>query len=224
MTSGHGLLLDIGGVVILPNAAVLAKRLRDRGMDVDSEGIHRAFWEANAAALQSDDPVRFWHERRPWGMAWCHSMGIDISHADEVMSAIVDDNTEELWTQLEHSAATTLAELANSGVRIVAVSNATGKTAKSLADAGILDHFVAVLDSAVEGIEKPDRRMYLRALERADVDAAHATFVTDHPSEILGAQNAGIDSVYLYDPFDAMPSMDGCTTIHALSELVGEFT
>lgn len=59
--------------------------------------------------------------------------------------------------------------------------------------------------SCVEGIRKPDRRMYLRALTKLGINPEAALFIGDGGSdELRGAVNAGIPAVRLDDqPQDA---------------------
>jgi putative hydrolase of the HAD superfamily len=57
--------------------------------------------------------------------------------------------------------------------------------------------FDTVLISDAEGISKPDRRLFDRALERLGVDRGHAVFVGDHPEvDIAGARAAGMRTVW----------------------------
>jgi len=51
--------------------------------------------------------------------------------------------------------------------------------------------FDTILISEAEGISKPDRQIFHRALERLDANAAQSAFVGDHPEvDVAGAHAA----------------------------------
>jgi HAD superfamily hydrolase (TIGR01549 family) len=78
-------------------------------------------------------------------------------------------------------------------IRIGILSNATSALVGFLEEIGLLAHFDFAIVSAIEGIKKPDRRIFERALERADVAPSDAAHVGDmYLEDILGAGNVGI--------------------------------
>jgi len=61
--------------------------------------------------------------------------------------------------------------------------------------------FDTILISDAEGIHKPDRRIFHRALERLTATAARSVFVGDHPAvDVAGARAAGMQAVWRRDP------------------------
>ena len=61
--------------------------------------------------------------------------------------------------------------------------------------------FHTILISDAEGISKPDRQIFLRALERLDANPAQAVFVGDHPEvDVAGARAAGMRAIWRRDP------------------------
>jgi putative hydrolase of the HAD superfamily len=69
----------------------------------------------------------------------------------------------------------TLSELGRRGMRLGIVTNGTHRVQHGAISAlGILSYFEMVLISEVEGVGKPDRRIFDKALERLGVDAAAA--------------------------------------------------
>jgi putative hydrolase of the HAD superfamily len=61
--------------------------------------------------------------------------------------------------------------------------------------------FDTVLISDAEGISKPDRQIFHRALERLNTNAAQAVFVGDHPEvDVAGARAAGMRAIWRRDP------------------------
>jgi len=60
--------------------------------------------------------------------------------------------------------------------------------------------FDTVLISDAEGVSKPDPRIFLRALERLNTNAADAVYVGDHPEvDIAGAHAAGLQAIWRRD-------------------------
>ena len=61
--------------------------------------------------------------------------------------------------------------------------------------------FDTILISEGEGIHKPDRQIFCRALERFSADPRRAVFVGDHPEvDVAGARAAGMQAVWRRDP------------------------
>ncbi|WP_372869059.1 HAD family hydrolase, partial [Planomicrobium okeanokoites] len=62
---------------------------------------------------------------------------------------------------------------------------------------GIEEYFDVILISEKEGLRKPDKRIFERALERLGAEAEEAIFVGDHPADDVAASTgAGMTSVW----------------------------
>jgi FMN phosphatase YigB (HAD superfamily) len=84
-------------------------------------------------------------------------------------------------------------------------------------------HFDHVLDSADEGVEKPDPRFFRIALERSGSTPAATIHVGDlYHVDVVGARNAGLRGVLL-DEADLRPDAD-CPRVRTLGELVERTT
>jgi putative hydrolase of the HAD superfamily len=67
--------------------------------------------------------------------------------------------------------------------------------------AGIRDRFEFVMDSEIEGVEKPDSEIFLRACDRLALPPGECLYVGDlYPVDVLGARRAGLRALLL-DPF-----------------------
>ena len=78
-------------------------------------------------------------------------------------------------------------------IRIGILSNATSGLVGFLEEIGLLGLFDFAIVSAIEGVKKPDGRIFERALERAGVAASNAAHVGDmYLEDILGARNVGV--------------------------------
>lgn len=102
-----------------------------------------------------------------------------------------------------------LEELKNSGLRIGLITNGYTKfQTDNFRALGIEDYFDAILISEQEGLRKPDRRIFDKALERLEVRAEEAVFIGDHPlNDVEAASRAGLRGVWKRNPnWNAAPA------------------
>ena len=119
------------------------------------------------------------------------------------------------------AASETLAGLRARGIATGVVSNADGRVEAMLGALGLAPHLEVVLDSHLEGVEKPDPEIFRRALARLDRPAARTLYVGDiYSIDALGARAAGLTPVLL-DPLGGYADAD-CATIARLPELLGQ--
>jgi putative hydrolase of the HAD superfamily len=71
-----------------------------------------------------------------------------------------------------------------------------------------LDLFDAVVESAVEGLRKPDPRIYALTLMRLDVLASEAVFLDDLGINLKPAREMGITTIKVVDPDDALRELE----------------
>jgi putative hydrolase of the HAD superfamily len=92
----------------------------------------------------------------------------------------------------------TLELLRTAGMRLGVITN--GRTAMQMATIGALgvaDSFDAILVSQAEGMRKPDRAIFMRALGRLGCSPDVAVFIGDHPeADIAGAARAGLRTIW----------------------------
>ena len=80
-------------------------------------------------------------------------------------------------------------------------------------------YFGEVITSECIGFAKPDKRIFLHALERTGVQANDCLMIGDNlEADILGAQNAGIDQVF-FNPSGKQHPLKATFEISCLSEL-----
>jgi putative hydrolase of the HAD superfamily len=83
---------------------------------------------------------------------------------------------------------------------------------------GFTPAFDVILDSQVEGVEKPDPRLFRLALERLGEPAEAALHVGDfYNVDVVGARAAGIRPI-LVDEAGLYPEAD-CPRVQSLAEL-----
>ena len=92
-----------------------------------------------------------------------------------------------------------------------------------LKECGLYRYFRGVVCSEEAGANKPSPVIFGYALRAAGVGADEAVMIGDDPqTDILGASNAGIDSVW-FNPFGEVREIDATYEVSALSELLGIF-
>jgi putative hydrolase of the HAD superfamily len=99
-------------------------------------------------------------------------------------------------------AAQTLSLLRTSGLKLGLITNGSIRMqSRKLQCLALSPVFETVLISDAEGISKPDRQIFHRALERLNTNAAQAVFVGDHPEvDVAGARAAGMRAIWRRDP------------------------
>ena len=77
-----------------------------------------------------------------------------------------------------------------------------------LRELGLARHLQLVLDSHIEGVEKPDPEIFRRALARLSLSAPRTVYVGDiYSIDALGARAAGLTPVLL-DPLGGYADAD----------------
>lgn len=71
-----------------------------------------------------------------------------------------------------------------------------------------MDVFDVVVESSVEGIRKPDQRIYELTLERLDVDASDAVFLDDLGINLKPARAMGMTTIKVTHPEDALRELE----------------
>lgn len=115
----------------------------------------------------------------------------------------------------------TLDALRHRGKKLGVITNGeTIRQRKKLEMLGVTSVFDTVLISETEGVRKPEREIFERALHRCDVEAHEAVFVGDHPdADMEGARSAGLRAIWKYVPYWTL-STDEVTTVHRLTEIL----
>ena len=101
----------------------------------------------------------------------------------------------------------TLEALRSAGFKLGLITNGSVRMqSRKLEHLALVPMFDTIVISAAEGVHKPDPEIFRRALERLDVDAAHACYVGNHPeADVAGAKAAGLKAVWRRDPFFERP-------------------
>lgn len=126
--------------------------------------------------------------------------------------------TARLWSWLLPGVPAALEAMRAGGLQLAVVSNSDGSVEQSLIARGLRDYFSVVMDSHLVGHEKPDPRIFERALESCGADPERTIHVGDlYAADVVGARAAGVHPVLL-DPFDDWGDVD-CLTLPDIGSL-----
>lgn len=209
--SVDAVLLDAGGVLLLPTPDVMLPPLRAAGVDPTPDVLRRAHYRATAAR---DAESGF-----GWGLyrrTYAESCGVApdrVEWAAEELGRVFDGRT---WMQVTPGAVDTLRRIAATGVPMGIVSNSVGTIAEMLHEAGVCQvgpgpcvEVAVVVDSDLIGIEKPAPGIFQHALKALGVTPERAVHVGDTArADVDGARAAGVRPLHL-DPYGDCPDPAG---------------
>lgn len=216
--------LDAGGVLVVPDHAVICERFAAAGFTVDPDLLFEAHYRGvQAIDLAEAQPEVFDDYHR----AYAAHVGVDeasLLAATDVLQGLW--HISGLWRQTLPWATEGLAEIAATGVPIVIVSNADGTVDQVLGEAGLLQvgpgpgtEVFAIVDSGAIGIAKPDPAIFHHALDLVGATADRAIHVGDaYQYDVRGARAAGVRPV-LVDPLGIRTDAD-CDRVASLVDVV----
>ena len=217
--------LDAGGVFLYPNWWRVSDALAAHGVQVSPETLKAA----DPRARRELDDLKVIGGTTDVSRGWL-MFDLILAHAgvprSESTSAALAElhqyhTASNLWEYVPDTVSPALALLRRRGLRIVVVSNANGTLRAHLDRLGLTSRFDVVLDSADEGVEKPDPRFFEIALEKSGARKETTIHVGDlYYVDVMGARSAGLRGVLL-DEANLRPDAD-CPRVQSLDELVGK--
>jgi HAD superfamily hydrolase (TIGR01549 family) len=214
--------LDAGGVLVWPNWGRVAGVLQAQGIQIEAERLAaadpfvRQLYDAGEVLSEPVEGVGGW---RYFDLV-LERAGIACSPATLAAASALwaYHQTENLWEHVPEFVRPSLMELRRMGLRLVVVSNANGTVKKAFDRLGLAALVDIIIDSAEEGIEKPDPRLFEIALQRSGADRATTIHAGDlYRIDVLGARAAGmagilVDEANLYEKTD-------CQRVRSIAEL-----
>lgn len=224
----EGVIFDLGNTlfyfegswprVIAQSDAALVDALEEAGLDLDRAGFLENFREELDAYYQERETefieyTTFFVLRNllaSWGYPQVPETILRPALAR--MYAV----SQACW-KVEEDTHETLLALRSAGYRLGVISNAADDAdVQALIDkAGIRHFFAPILTSAAAGIRKPNPAIFERVLEQWDLPPDRVAMVGDSlGADILGAQNAGIHSIWITRRADTPANRAHRDTIH----------
>jgi 2-haloacid dehalogenase len=180
---------DIGGVLLDWDPRHLYRRLFD---DPDE-----------MAGFLATVCTRDWHRE--------HDLGVDTqqscqrlarqhpAYADMIM-AWADRGEEMIAGQIDGTVQV-LAELKAAGLPCFALSNMEPDTYAVRRDRfAFMQWFDGCVISGIEGVAKPDRRIFDILVDRHGLDPGRTVFIDDSPGNVTAARAAGIEAIRFVSP------------------------
>ncbi len=216
------MLFDAGNTLVFLDHAAVADALAELGVEVTAEAIADGEREA----------VRIYQQRlretasHSWTQhfsAILTSSGIDGSTVGEILPRLREvHDAFNFWRRVPIGLLEALDRLRANGVRVAVVSNSEGKLDELFDRIGLSERLELVVDSALEGVSKPDPEIFRRALTRLDLDSSDAIYLGDLPEvDVRGARAAGLTAV-LIDPEDRYATLDDVWRVPSVEALVDE--
>lgn len=212
--------------ILGPDAAPDAETLRR----AEIEGRRR--YDASAGHLQRAGepypPLGTRGDIRAYFLGMLEEAGVPERAREVVLERyLARQSGPGLWTRPMEGARLALDGVAALGLRCAVVSNSDGRAEWHLEHCGVREGIEFVVDSHLVGVEKPDPRIFMIALDRLGVAAERALYVGDIRSvDEAGAREAGMHFVLL-DPWGdyGNGSVEAIASIARLPEWVsGKFS
>lgn len=215
------LLLDAGSTIVFADHAAIAAVLRECGHPIEASAVGTGQAAANRAyiaCLEEGAP----HEDG-WETlmrAWVCAAGVADAHAVAAVRALraVHDDFN-LWRHVPDEVIDALRRLREARIPLAVVSNSEGGLRRLFERLDLARYFEVLVDSAEEGVRKPDPDIFLRACRRLGAEPARCLYAGDLPEvDVVGARRAGLAAA-LIDPLGAYPDYRDAPRFASLAEL-----
>ena len=220
----RALFFDAGNTLLRMNYGAIATELGRHGLHRTPDEVARAEYRARVRLDPHLAPGASTESRSMAGNYFRYLLE-DLGVTDpETWEALAEwrrsyNRPVGLWNEADPEAERVLRRLRARGLGTGVVSNSNGSVRAILEELGLARHLDFVLDSSVVGVEKPDPRIFLMALETARVAPAEAVYVGDlYSVDVLGARGAGLAAILL-DQGGVWSDVD-CPVARSLSEAV----
>ena len=219
------LVLDVGGVFLVPHPALISQSLAAAGIDVGNVDPARAHFSGVRAMREESGDGR--SDQGDYLDGFVLALGVPaVDHGRAVDALASLWLTLDVWSHVLADSVRGLRLLAERALPLAVVSNSDGTVEERLLRHAIcqvgLGPGVSVLsisDSAVIGVEKPDPRAFAPAIRAVGMPPDQIAYVGDSVRhDVLGARSAGLVPIH-FDPFGWCQSEDQHRHIRSLSEL-----
>jgi putative hydrolase of the HAD superfamily len=196
------ILLDFGGTLAHehpPRAAIYAAAASARGREVDAAAMRLLMRDAHAGLPRTIDGA--WRYSDRWFEAFIARifgarLGLGAEALPGLRAELFERFADPRTYVLRPGALALLADLRAAGLRIGLVSNWSERLPALLRGLGLAERVDFAVCSALERTEKPDARIFARALDLAGARPDQALHAGDDlEKDVLGARRAGLRAV-----------------------------
>ncbi len=220
-------LFDVGGVLVLPDPTVLGPLLGYYGGDTSIDAHRRAHYAGMKAKSDAGAGEREWG---PYNDAYVAAVGVADHDCVEAAAVLDEARHAALWRWPIPESVVAVRRLADAGVPMGVVSNASGQIAGMLRRTiaqlgpGVGVEMRCIVDSHVVGVAKPDPAIFDHALPHfAEFDRSRIAYVGDSVTmDIASSSAAGLHPILL-DPYDHHADAP-FERIRSLGELADQLT
>jgi putative hydrolase of the HAD superfamily len=202
----RAIFFDAGETLVYPHpsfAELFAEVLREEGHRMDPAKVQEVLHTSSEAfnELMLSEQALNWStsiERSEalWNLVYrmfLTEAGIEEGEHTRLVKALYERFRSLASYRLHPDAVPTLERLRTTDLTLGLISNFEDWLEQLLERLDIQRFFDVTVISGIEGVEKPDRRIFDIALERAGVDAASSVYVGDNPIfDAHAAQDAGM--------------------------------
>ncbi len=219
-------ILDVGGVLLVPHFETVAPALEPFEITVDAPRAERAhYYGASALDASPEQPST----AAIYVRGYLEGLGVvaeDVPLAQERLRAAWSVPNLDVWRQQVRGSMIGLRQLAESGVKLGIISNSDGSVEEQLRRGRICQigegfgvPVLAIIDSGVVGVEKPAAEIFRHALDPIGVEPEQALYVGDtRRYDVRGARAAGLVPVH-FDPYELCPEMNDHAHVVSLSDV-----
>jgi HAD superfamily hydrolase (TIGR01549 family) len=215
--------LDAGGVLVFPNWIRVRDALARHGVTVDANTLATADARAKRTLDVASTFVGTTDRQRGWPYFNLVLAAAGIPQNAATDAALADlhvyHDEHNLWEHVPADVGPALDRLRGMGLRLAVVSNANGTLHRCLDRVGLADRFEVALDSQLEGVEKPDPRLFQIALARLGARPDRTMHVGDlYHVDVAGARRAALQAAVLLDAAGLYEGVD-CPRVATLDAL-----
>ena len=196
----QALLLDAGDTLIFFDSAAVAHELGALGVSVEPIMLDGALHNAKRA-YQARLATGHDHEDG-WNVLMSELLsqaGVALDVVTKHLPALrrIHDDFY-FWRKVPDELPAALDRARAAGIKLAIVSNSEGRLRSVLERVGLHAHFELVIDSHLEGVQKPDPEIFRRALVRLGVHPERSVYAGDIPEvDVHGAERAGMHGVLI---------------------------
>lgn len=213
----EAILLDVGGVLLAPHPEPIRAVLAAAGISVQLSEAD--VLRAHYVGVQALD------ESLPYVGAFIESLGLPLE-AEDALGPVWKLPAIDLWRLLVPGSVDGLRELAATGRKLAVISNSDGTVQAQLLEHRICQigegagvPVLAIVDSGVVGVSKPDPAIFEHAARLLDVPLDRAVYVGDtRRYDVAGALAAGVLPIH-FDPLGLCPQQGEHAHVASLPEV-----